>query len=91
MTLKLALSADDRVADPSPRQSVDHRPASRAPRCTDLRANSDAIAVGIGTVLADDPALTVRDAPAPRVQPRRVVFDSQARIPLEVGARPHGA
>ena len=48
-----------------------------------LRANSDAIAVGIGTVLADDPALTVRDAPAPRVAPRRVVFDSQARTPLE--------
>ena len=40
-----------------------------------LRAGIDAIAVGIGTVLADDPALTVRDVPAPRVAPTRVVFD----------------
>jgi diaminohydroxyphosphoribosylaminopyrimidine deaminase/5-amino-6-(5-phosphoribosylamino)uracil reductase len=32
-------------------------------------------------VLADDPTLTVRDAPAPRVPPRRVVFDSMLRTP----------
>jgi diaminohydroxyphosphoribosylaminopyrimidine deaminase/5-amino-6-(5-phosphoribosylamino)uracil reductase len=82
VTLKLALSADDRVADPSPDNRWITGAAARA-EVHRLRANSDAIAVGIGTVLADDPALTVRDAPAPRVQPRRVVFDSQARIPLE--------
>jgi diaminohydroxyphosphoribosylaminopyrimidine deaminase/5-amino-6-(5-phosphoribosylamino)uracil reductase len=46
-----------------------------------LRANADAIAVGVGTVLADDPSLTVRDAPAPRIAPRRVVFDSSLRTP----------
>lgn len=45
------------------------------------RAESDAIAVGIGTVLADDPLLTARIDGAR--QPKRVVFDSQARLPLD--------
>src|SRR5260221_1057877 len=45
------------------------------------RAESDAIAVGIGTVLADDPLLTARHPDAR--QPIRVVFDSQARLPLD--------
>ena len=47
-----------------------------------LRAGSDAVAVGIGTVLADDPLLTVRSFSAPRVPPVRVVFDTSARLPL---------
>jgi len=48
------------------------------------RASVDAIVVGIGTALADDPQLTARPdgLPAePGEQPRRVVFDSLARIP----------
>jgi diaminohydroxyphosphoribosylaminopyrimidine deaminase/5-amino-6-(5-phosphoribosylamino)uracil reductase len=46
-----------------------------------LRARCDAVVVGIGTVLADDAALTVRDWPTQR-QPLRVVVDGKARTPL---------
>ena len=46
------------------------------------RAASDAVAVGIGTALADDPLLTAREVGAER-QPARVVFDGGARLPLD--------
>jgi diaminohydroxyphosphoribosylaminopyrimidine deaminase/5-amino-6-(5-phosphoribosylamino)uracil reductase len=49
------------------------------------RASVDAVVVGIGTALADDPQLTARPdgLPAePSEQPRRVVFDSLARLPV---------
>ncbi len=47
------------------------------------RSELDAVAVGIGTALADDPQLTARDVPTHRQhQPQRVVFDSTARLPL---------
>ncbi len=45
------------------------------------RAEVDAVAVGIGTAMADDPQLTAR-TPGVAKQPRRIVFDSDARLPL---------
>ena len=80
--LKLAVSADGGIADPTGRQRWITGAESRR-EVHRLRAGVDAIAVGIGTVLADDPSLTVRDAPAPRVSPRRIVFDSSLRIPID--------
>lgn len=49
-----------------------------------FRAECDAIAVGIGTALSDDPMLTARieGQPGDR-QPTRVIFDSEARLPLD--------
>src|ERR1700753_158025 len=46
------------------------------------RAECDAVAVGVGTALADDPQLTARVDGVAR-QPKRVVFDSLARLPLD--------
>jgi diaminohydroxyphosphoribosylaminopyrimidine deaminase/5-amino-6-(5-phosphoribosylamino)uracil reductase len=79
VTLKLAMSLDGRTSA-APGDS----PWISSERSRELvhrwRAESDAIAVGIGTVLADDPLLTAR-LPGAR-QPLRVVFDRQARLPL---------
>jgi len=82
VTLKLALSLDGAIADARGRSKWITGALARE-RAHDLRAGSDAIAVGIGTALADDPSLTVRDAAPPRVPPVRVVFDRQARLPLD--------
>jgi len=46
------------------------------------RAEADAVAIGIGTALADHPLLTAREADVAR-QPLRVIFDSSARLPLD--------
>ena len=80
VTLKLALDADGALAPADRSQRWLTGSESRA-LVHRLRAGSDAVGVGIGTVLADDPQLTVREAGAPRVLPRRVVFDRGSRLP----------
>jgi len=80
VTYKAAVSADGRTASPTGPRWISS-PQSRA-QVHELRAQMGAVAVGIGTVLADDPLLTARDVdpPAER-QPVRVVFDHRARLP----------
>lgn len=82
VTLKLATSLDGGIADhrrtpgwlsgERSRQVVHH-----------LRAGTDAIAIGVGTALADDPRLTARGKRPPRRAPVRVVFDRHDRLPLD--------
>jgi diaminohydroxyphosphoribosylaminopyrimidine deaminase/5-amino-6-(5-phosphoribosylamino)uracil reductase len=80
VTLKLAVSADGGVADPTGERRWITGEAARR-EVHRMRANVDAVVVGVGTVIADDPELTVRDFQRPRCQPTRVVFDSRLRTP----------
>lgn len=73
VVLKLAASLDGRTAAPDGTSRWITGSTARAD-AHGLRAESDAVLVGAGTVRADDPALTVRDAPAPRGDPLRVVL-----------------
>ncbi len=98
VTLKSAVSLDGITATPSGDSRWISGPESRA-LVHRWRADSDAVAIGIGTALADDPLLTARDVADPEAeqsastaarvgyasqrQPARVVFDSAARLPVD--------
>jgi diaminohydroxyphosphoribosylaminopyrimidine deaminase / 5-amino-6-(5-phosphoribosylamino)uracil reductase len=79
VVLKMAMSLDGQTST-----APDDSPWISGPESRELvhrwRSESDAIAVGIGTALTDDPLLTARVEAAR--QPLRVIFDSQARLPL---------
>lgn len=79
--LKLALSRDGRIA------AAGRRPVAITGELSQLhvhlmRAEADAILVGIGTVLADDPRLTCRLGGLDARSPVRAVLDSSLRLPL---------
>jgi len=80
VALKLAVSRDGKVAAAGRKPVPISGEASRA-RVHLMRAEADAILVGVGTVLADDPALTCRLPGMAARSPIRVVLDSQLRTP----------
>ena len=71
VTYKVAVTLDGRVTVPDARW-VTGEESRRLVH--ELRAASDAVAVGMGTVRADGPRLDARDVPTPRGQPRRLAF-----------------
>jgi diaminohydroxyphosphoribosylaminopyrimidine deaminase / 5-amino-6-(5-phosphoribosylamino)uracil reductase len=78
--LKLAVSADGKAGAPGRKPLAITGEAARE-RVHLLRAQSDAIMVGIGTALADDPMLTCRLPGMEKYSPVRVVLDSALRLP----------
>src|SRR6266849_79585 len=79
--LKLAISADGKAGLAGPRPMAITGEPARA-RVHLMRAMNDAILIGIGTALADDPLLTVRLPGMADRSPVRVVLDSALRLPL---------
>jgi diaminohydroxyphosphoribosylaminopyrimidine deaminase / 5-amino-6-(5-phosphoribosylamino)uracil reductase len=80
--LKLAVSADDKIGAAGGKPIAITGEAARS-RVHLMRAQSDAILVGIGTVLADDPLLTCRLPGMEKRSPVRVVLDNSLRIPSD--------
>src|SRR5690606_4474452 len=88
--VNVAMSADGKLSTRERRQ-VRISGSSDFSRVDKIKAESDAVMVGIGTVLADDPSLTVkstalvaeRRAHGKEDNPVRIVVDSRARIPLD--------
>jgi diaminohydroxyphosphoribosylaminopyrimidine deaminase/5-amino-6-(5-phosphoribosylamino)uracil reductase len=81
VALKLAMSLDAGIAKAPGVYTALTGPAALA-AMHGLRSGYDAILIGIGTALSDDPLLTVREAPV-RTPPVRIVADTHARLPLD--------
>ncbi|MGB8287362.1 bifunctional diaminohydroxyphosphoribosylaminopyrimidine deaminase/5-amino-6-(5-phosphoribosylamino)uracil reductase RibD [Rhizobium ruizarguesonis] len=81
VTLKLAVSADGMIGRHGAGQVAITGPEARA-QVQALRAETDAILVGIGTAIADDPLLTVRSPGLESQSPIRIVLDPSLALPL---------
>ncbi len=82
LTLKMASTLDGKTATRTGSSAWISSEESRQ-RVQTLRAEADAVLVGVGTVLRDDPRLTLRPCPPHRAQPLRIVLDSRGRTPPE--------
>jgi 2,5-diamino-6-(ribosylamino)-4(3H)-pyrimidinone 5'-phosphate reductase len=83
ITLNAAMTVDGKIATTSGDSAISSR--DDLIRVHELRASADGIIVGISTVLADNPRLTVRLARkrVKRKDPARIVIDSKGKIPLD--------
>ncbi|NKM00860.1 bifunctional diaminohydroxyphosphoribosylaminopyrimidine deaminase/5-amino-6-(5-phosphoribosylamino)uracil reductase RibD [Rhizobium leguminosarum] len=81
VTLKLAVSADGMIGRKGAGQVAITGPEARA-QVQALRAETDAILVGIGTAITDDPLLTVRTPGLESQSPIRIVLDPSLALPL---------
>ena len=81
VVFKVATTLDGKVATAAGDSKWISNESSRA-RAHRWRAEVDAVVVGIHTATADDPLLTARVDAVPK-QPTRVIFDSEASLPLE--------
>ncbi|MDP2797760.1 MAG: 2,5-diamino-6-(ribosylamino)-4(3H)-pyrimidinone 5'-phosphate reductase [Methanoregula sp.] len=98
VVVNVAMSADGKISTRERRQ-VKISGAQDFERVDQLKAGSDAVMVGIGTVLADDPSLTVKSGECRTGRlnrgvdehPLRIVVDSTARIPPEASILHKGA
>lgn len=82
VTLKLAVSADGMIGKRvGERMIITGMPAFEAVQA--MRTTYDVVMVGIGTVMTDDPNLTVRLPGLARLTPARVILDATARIPVD--------
>jgi len=82
VTLKLAATGDGKTATRSGKSKWITSEAARKV-VHQLRRESDGVMVGVGTILKDNPLLTVRLSERQTVQPWRIILDSELRSPLE--------
>lgn len=80
VTLKLAITIDGAIADSTGESNWITGEESRA-EVHRMRAGSDAVAVGMRTLISDNPRLSARTSPSPRRQPARIIFGRGKAMP----------